>query len=514
MRELIKLEKRYPEFFDPLSPTMRVGGGLNESFETVQHISPMLSLSNTYSKKELVDFDSKIKKILGQKFVDYTCELKYDGVAISLIYKNGLLERGVTRGDGVCGDDVTQNIKTINTIPLKLFGDFPSFIEFRGEVFIKKDDFNKINQKREERRMTLEKEYYKKRGLQSSSNDIKLEKQYLTNLKKNENYANPRNFASGSLKLLDSAKVAKRNLDCIIYSVHGVNLPFNSHYKNLLKVQDWGFKISKSTQLYNNVNSMMDFIDSLELQRESLPFEIDGVVVKVNNLIDQETLGHTAKSPRWAISYKFQSAQAYTVLSGITYQIGRTGTITPVAELNPVHLAGSVIKRASLHNADFIKKLDLKIGDTVLVEKGGDVIPKVAEVDIAKRTLLCQDIIFISECPSCNSALYKPSNEVNFYCLNSDYCVPQKIARVKHFIGRDALNIHTLGSKTVVLLFQENIINSIADLYDLSVNKLTCLKGFGEKSKSIKKAQNIAHAIAIFKRALSDDGSTAKSPNP
>jgi len=495
MNELINLETKHPNCFDPLSPTKRVGGGLVEGFETVKHNYPMLSLSNTYSRHNLIEFDKRVKKILIQDLVDYTCELKYDGVAISLLYENGLLKRGVTRGDGVYGDDVAENIKTIKSIPLKLFGDFPFSLEVRGEVFIDKNKFNRINNDREVKRLSLEKEYHQSQKTQASVDLKKIEKHYLSEIKKLEKYSNPRNFASGSLKLLDSSKVAKRNLNCVIYSAHSNNLPYDTHYQNLLKAQKWGFNISKHIEICNNIDEMMSFINHAELERDMLPFEIDGIVIKVNNLISQTQLSHTAKSPRWAISYKFKSTQAVTVLNSITYQIGRTGAITPVAELAPVCLAGSVIQRASLHNEEFIKKLDLKIGDTVIVEKGGDVIPKVVSVDIENRTLLCREIVFLSHCPSCGTMLQKIKHEANYYCLNSNNCMPQNIAKVEHFISRNALNIHTLGSKTIRLLFQENIVNSISDLYTLNINKLTHLKGFGEKSKSIKKAQNIIMSL-------------------
>tara|TARA_Y100001968_G_C19431848_1_gene757497 strand:- start:869 stop:2977 length:2109 start_codon:yes stop_codon:yes gene_type:complete len=500
MNDLITLESKYPDFFDSLSPTQRVGGGLLEGFTTIKHNYPMLSLSNTYSRKDLVEFDKRVKKILNSDLVNYTCELKYDGVAISLLYENGLLIRGVTRGDGVYGDDVTENIKKIKSIPLKLFGDFPSYLEVRGEVFINKNEFIKINNERASKRLILEKEYHKYQKKQASLDFDKKQKYYLSEIKKLAPYSNTRNFASGSLKLLDSSKVAKRNLDCVIYSTHSNTLPHDQHSQNLLKAQDWGFKTSKYIQMCKNIDEMMNFINKIEFERKSLLFDIDGVVIKVDSIASQDTLSHTSKSPRWAISYKFKSAQSVTVLHNVVYQIGRTGSVTPVAELSPVQLAGSLIKRATLHNADFIKKLDLKIGDTVIIEKGGDVIPKVVSVNQEKRTLLCRDIVFLSHCPSCNSTLTKITNEANHYCLNSDNCMPQKIAKLEHFIGRDALNIHTLGSQTIKLLFQKSIITGIFDLYDLNVSKLSHLKGFGEKSKSIKKAQNIIDSLEDSKK--------------
>ena len=497
MNDLVELEKKYPQFDDVLSPSKRVGGGLISGFKTVKHQSPMLSLSNTYSTTDLENFDLRIKKKLNKLSYSYTCELKYDGVAISLIYENGILVRALTRGDGFFGDDVTENIKTIRSIPLKLFGTPPKNLEARGEVFIDKKQFEQINNARKIKKNNLEVAYKQEiSGKNLSLFELnRIEKKFITESKKTELYSNPRNFASGTLKLLDSTKVAERKLNCFIYSLVSTHMPFDNHFQNLLEGKKWGFKISNNIKLAHNINSVVDFVNNFENQRNLLPFEIDGVVVKVNEISNQDLLGYTAKVPRWAISYKFKALQAKTILKNVKYQIGRTGAITPVAEFESVSLAGSMIKRASLHNADFIKKIDLKIGDQIIIEKGGDVIPKVVSVDLTQRTVDCKNINFITHCVSCQSLLQRIEGEANYYCLNNTSCSPQKIAQLEHFIGRDAMNIKTLGSKTIHLLYNQNIINTISDLYELSVNSFSQLKGFGEKSKSIRKAQNIINSI-------------------
>ena len=509
MTELIDLENKYPEFNDPLSPTKRVGGGVLEKFNTVTHSSPMLSLDNTYSEIDLELFDKRVKKRLNQDQVDYSCELKYDGVAISLIYVNGLLEQAVTRGDGVSGDDVTENIKTIKSIPLQLFGDFPQSVELRGEIFITKLDFDKINNDRLVKKSSLKKQY--KFDLVNAVNEHDksiVEKKYIADINKLEPYSNPRNLASGTLKLLDSTKVAKRNLSCIVYSVHSTSLLFDTHMENLLASKKWGFTMSSQLRLARNVTDIMDFINTCESKRDSLPFEIDGIVVKVNNCLQQEILGHTSKSPRWAISYKFKANQTVTILENVQFQVGRTGSVTPVACLKPVKLGGSLIKRASLHNEDFIKKLDLKIGDSVIIEKGGDVIPKIVSVIQEKRNLLCVDIFFSKECPACFKMLYKPESEVNYYCTNFNGCLPQKTGSLEHFISRDALNIQTLGGKTINLLFAEGVIRDVGSLYDLTMNDFIDLKGFGgdskQKNKPDKKAKNIINSINYSKSTSFD----------
>lgn len=501
MKSLSKLEEQYPEFLDPLSPTVRVGGSVIKGFNSVEHRQPMLSLSNTYSESDLKEFDARIKKLLNIHKIQYSCELKYDGVAISLIYKNGALVQAVTRGDGLFGDDVTENIKTIKSIPLKLFGAYPDILEMRGEVFVYKDDFEKINYDRAQKIEMLTIEYQRMLSLsKNADNRKKIEKKYLADCRKFTQYSNPRNFASGTLKLLDSKKVAKRNLECVLYAVYSDNLRFDSHVDNLLESKKWGFKIPKDLRLANNIYDVVEFVKHSEQRRVSLPFEIDGVVIKVNNLASQILLGNTSKSPRWAISFKFKASQALTVLEDVKYQVGRTGAITPVACLKPVSLAGSIIRRASLHNKSFINNLDLRLKDVVVIEKGGDVIPKVVSVNLKKRNFSSEKIEFISACPSCGEKLVQSEGEANYYCYNTNNCMPQKIGQVEHFISRDAMNISTLGSSTVSLLFEKNIIESIADLYILKLDDLIDLKGFGSESKSFKKAANILTAIDESKR--------------
>ena len=496
MRELIDLENNYPTYNDPLSPTKRVGGDVINTFTSVKHKRPMLSLDNTYTEIDLNRFDKKNKKLLNKDNLNYSCELKYDGVAISVLYENGKLVQALTRGDGVFGDDVTENIKTIRSIPLKLFGNYPDLLELRGEVFIEKKEFEKINFNRFKQKEDLTNKYNNQiHFVKNLDEKNKIEKKYFAEIKKLEPYSNPRNFASGSLKLLDSSKVAKRNLNCIFYAIYSNKLPFNSHVENLKKSRDWGFQIPKKIILADNIGGVLSFIHEVDSSRDLLPFEIDGIVIKVNNLNDQKILGNTAKSPRWAISYKFKAYQSHTILEDVKYQVGRTGSITPAALFKPVNIAGSIIKRASLHNESFITKLDLKIGDRIIVEKGGDVIPKVVSVDKSQRNLLCKSIQFITNCPSCNSKLVKLMNEANHYCLNTNQCLPQKINQVEHFIARDAMNISSLGSKTIELLFENKIITSVSDLYKLKVSNFANLRGFGIESNSFKKAENIINAI-------------------
>lgn len=501
MSSLTDLEKQYPQFFDALSPTNRVGGGLIDGFVNVKHQFPMLSLSNTYSEQDIIEFDNRVKKTLGVNKVEYSCELKYDGVAISIIYKNGRLLRAVTRGDGISGDDVTKNIKTIKSIPLKLFGNYPNELEMRGEVFIGKSKFNQINNQRQEQKNLYLQQVDKLKSFDKLDNDqIKLKKKLESKIRNLDNYANPRNFASGTLKLLDSTKVADRGLDCILYNVYSDNLPHDNHIDNLFASKNWGFKIPKDCAKVSMVDDLMRYIKKFEINRDALPFEIDGIVIKINNLLQQNILGTTSKFPRWAVSYKFKSIQAITKLKDVVYQVGRTGSITPVACLEPVSLAGSIIKRASLHNIDFINKLDLKLGDTVIIEKGGDVIPKVTSVVFSKRNLLCKNIIFSKFCPSCHSPLVQPDDEINHYCFNSINCLPQKAGKIEHFVGRDAMNISSLGSKTILLLLSEGLIDSISDLYELKVEDFYHLKGFGFESNSNKKAQNIIDGIQQSKK--------------
>lgn len=458
LQELTKLEKENPEYFDLNSPTQRVGGEPSKEFKTVSHTYPMLSLGNTYSEEEIMDFDKRVKKIISKPF-EYVCELKYDGVAISLVYKNGKLHRAVTRGDGMQGDDVTQNIKTIRSIPLVLQGnDYPDFFEIRGEVIMPYQAFIKLNENR------------KKQDL--------------------EPYANPRNFASGSLKLLDPKETAKRRLDCFLYFLVGENLPYNNHFDNILTAKKWGFNVLPYLQKCENVQAVFNYIKTWDTKRKTLPFDIDGIVIKVNAYHQQETLGYTAKSPRWAIAYKYKAEQAVTLLETVTFQVGRTGAVTPVANLKPVLLAGTTVKRASLHNADIIKKLDLHEKDTVFVEKGGEIIPKIVKVDIEKRKINAIPISFIEKCPECGTALIKKENEAAHYCPNSYGCPPQLKGNIIHFVSRQAMDIDGLGEESIELFFEKKLINRIDDIYNLTENNIIHLERFGSKS-----AQNIINGI-------------------
>jgi DNA ligase (NAD+) len=439
INELIELEKAYPEYADPNSPTQRVGGQVTKEFMTVTHKYPMLSLANTYSHDEVIDFDKRIRKVITSD-IDYVCELKYDGVAIGLIYVNGILIRAVTRGDGIQGDDVTTNVKTIKSIPLKLKGNFPREFEIRGEIFLPHDDFQKINKKR---------------------------------IKNGElPFANPRNAASGSLKILDSAKVAKRPLDCTLYSLLGENIPHRNHYDNLLEAKKWGFKISEYIQLCRNINEVFNYIKNWDTARKKLNYDVDGIVIKVNSYAQQHQLGSTAKSPRWAIAYKYKAEEASTKLLSISYQVGRTGTITPVANLEPVQLSGTKVKRASLHNADIMKKLDIRIGDYVLVEKGGEIIPKIISVDESRRSRFAKPVRFISNCPECGSILIRKEGEANHYCPNELGCPPQIKGRMEHFISRRAMNIDSLGEGKIEILYDKGLIHDISNFYSLTFDQI------------------------------------------
>ncbi|MFW6020365.1 MAG: NAD-dependent DNA ligase LigA [Bacteroidales bacterium] len=440
MKELEQLEREFPELASPNSPTKRVGGDITKEFATVAHDRPMLSLANTYSEGELKDWDQRVRKGLGDNFT-YVCELKYDGVAISLKYENGELIRAVTRGDGVQGDDVTTNVKTINSIPLKLYGnDYPDNFEIRGEIIMYRKPFERFNKNRIEQ------------GKQP--------------------FANPRNATAGSLKLQESSAVAKRPLDCFLYSLAGDYLPFDSHYANLQKTKEWGFKIPDYFAKCDNLDEVWDFITDWKVARPNLPFDIDGVVIKVDNLEQQEELGYTAKSPRWAIAYKFPAEQASTILEKITYQVGRTGAVTPVANLQPVHLAGTTVKRASLHNEDIMQQLDVRIGDTVLVEKGGDIIPKIVAVDKQKRPPEAEKVKFIESCPECGTQLIRNEGEAAYFCPNEQGCPPQIKGKIEHFISRKAMDILSLGEGKVELLFDRGLIRNAADLYDLKFEQL------------------------------------------
>jgi len=457
LEELIRLEKEHPEFILPNSPSQRVGGQITKEFRAVKHKYAMLSLANSYSKDDLKDFDERVKKGLGITTVDlfssgveYVCELKFDGLSISLTYENGKLTQAVTRGDGVQGDDVTTNVKTIRSIPLALKGDYIDFFEIRGEIFLPLNVFNEINKEREE------------------IGDAPL--------------ANPRNAASGTMKMQDSAVVAKRKLDCFLYYMMGDNLPSATHYENLEKAKTWGFKISPYTKLCSNIDEVFNFIDEWDKKRNDLPFDIDGIVIKVNNYVQQQQLGFTAKSPRWAIAYKFKAERVPTILEEITYQVGRTGSITPVANLKPVLLAGTTVKRASLHNADIIEKLDVRIGDHVFVEKGGEIIPKIVGVDLSKRKANAEAVKYITHCPECGSLLERREEEANHYCVNENRCAPQIKGKIEHFVSRKAMNIDSLGGETIEQLFNEKLIHNIADIYELKKDQLLPLERMAEKS--------------------------------
>lgn len=469
LKELIILEKNNPHFFDKNSPTNRVGGSVLSGFTSYKHKYQMLSLANTYSAEELLDFDKRVKKLTHNQF-KYVCELKFDGVSISLTYRDGKLYRALTRGDGEQGDDVTESIKTIKSIPLVLTGNYPNNFEIRGEIFINIKDFEKLNSER----LT--------KGL--------------------DQYSNPRNTASGSIKLLDTKEVSKRPLDCYLYYVIGENLPSSSHFDNLNHARNWGFKVPDQMQLCNNIDDVILFVNKWDKLRHSLPFEIDGIVIKVDDTEIQNSIGNTSKFPRWAISYKYQAERAETVLNSITYQVGRTGAITPVANLEPVLLSGTFVKRASLHNEDQITKLDIRVGDSVFIEKGGEIIPKVVSVDLKKRTNEMIPIKFINSCPSCGSLLKKNIGDAKHYCLNYSNCLPQIVGSFSHFISRKAMNIDGLGNETIELLVQNKLIKKFSDLYYLTREKLIHLDRFADKSvDNLLNAINNSKEIE-FNRAL------------
>ncbi|MGL5938226.1 MAG: NAD-dependent DNA ligase LigA [Phocaeicola sp.] len=450
MAELQQLELHHPELADPHSPSMRVGSDINKSFVQVAHKYPMLSLSNTYSEGEVIDFYERVRKALNEPF-EICCEMKYDGTSISLTYEGGKLVRAVTRGDGVQGDDVTDNVKTIRTIPLLLHGEgYPDSFEIRGEILMPWAVFDALNQDRALREEPL--------------------------------FANPRNAASGTLKLQNSSIVASRQLDAYLYSLLGDNLPSDSHYSNLEAAARWGFKTSTITQNCQTLEEVLSFIKHWDVERKNLPVATDGIVLKVTSLRQQRNLGFTAKSPRWAIAYKFQAERACTRLNQVTFQVGRTGAVTPVANLDPVQLAGTVVKRASLHNADVIESLDLYIGDQVYVEKGGEIIPKIVGVDVTARFLLGDKVQFITNCPECGCVLSRYEGEAAHYCTNDSACPPQIKGKIEHFISRKAMNIDGLGPETIDLFYQEGLITNIADLYRLKAEELIRLDRMGEKS--------------------------------
>ncbi|PQV50503.1 DNA ligase (NAD+) [Jejuia pallidilutea] len=469
LKELQALEEAHPEFYDANSPTQRVGGEVTKNFETVKHEYRMYSLDNSYSKEDLLDWEKRIKKLVDGD-VQYTCELKYDGASISLTYENGQLVRAVTRGDGFQGDDVTANVKTIKSVPLQLKGDYPSKFDIRGEIVLPFEGFNKMN---EERVANGE-----------------------------EPYRNPRNTASGSLKLQDSAEVAKRPLECLLYNLTGVNLGVSTQFESLEKARFWGFKVPNEAVLATSVDEVLEFINLWDTKRHELPYETDGVVIKVNNLQHQDELGYTAKAPRWAMAYKFKAEQVSTVLNKITYQVGRTGAITPVANLEPVELAGTTVKRASIHNADQIEKLDIREGDTVFVEKGGEIIPKIIGVDFTKRSTNSKPTTYISHCPECHTKLVRTEGDAKHYCPNYNGCAPQIIGRIQHYISRKAMDIDGLGGETVALLVKAGLIKNYSDLYELTKEDVIPLERMAEKSAD-NLINGIKASVAIpFERVL------------
>jgi len=462
LKELERLEADYPEYFDANSPTQRVGGAVTKNFDTITHQNRMYSLDNSYSKEDLLDWQKRLQKLLGTEDIEYTCELKYDGASINLTYENGRLKSAVTRGDGFQGDDVTTNIKTIRSIPLQLRSNTLTSFEIRGEIILPLAGFNQMNEQR-----------------------VKLGE---------EPYRNPRNTASGSLKLQDSAEVAKRPLDCLLYHLVG-RLPYASHYESLEAAREHGFKVPKAITIAKNMDEVLAFIQHWDTARHELPYETDGIVIKVNSLAQQDELGYTSKAPRWAIAYKFKAEQESTLLQSISYQVGRTGAITPVANLAPIQLAGTIVKRASLHNADQIEKLDIRVGDTVFVEKGGEIIPKVVGVDLNKRSAATQPTKYIEYCPECSTALTRQEGEAQHYCPNEYGCPPQITGRIQHFISRKAMDIDGLGAETVELLFNEGLIKNYADLYDLTMEQVIPLERMAEKS-----AENLINGIEASKK--------------
>jgi DNA ligase (NAD+) len=481
LKELEKLEEENPVFFDSNSPTQRVGGEITKNFETVTHLNRMYSLDNSYSKEDLLDWEKRIQKMLGTSEIEYSCELKFDGASINLTYENGQFIKAVTRGDGFQGDDVSTNIRTIKSIPLSIKADFVRNFEMRGEIILPIDGFIKMNEERVENG--------------------------------EEEYRNPRNTASGSLKLQDSAEVAKRPLDCLLYQVVTSERKYKTHFESLENARKVGFKVPKTIALAKSIDEVFDFVNHWDKKRHELPYETDGVVIKVNNLHQQEELGYTAKAPRWAIAYKFKAEQVATILNEITYQVGRTGAITPVANLEPVQLAGTTVKRASLHNADQIEKLDIRVGDTVFVEKGGEIIPKIIAVDLSKRPENSLPTKYATNCPVCNTQLVRTEGDAKHYCPNEFGCAPQITGRIQHFISRKAMDIDGLGGETVDLLRKEGLIENYADLYDLKVEQVIPLERMAEKSaqnmvEGIEKSKNIPFEKVLFALGIRFVGET------
>jgi DNA ligase (NAD+) len=464
MKELENLEQQFPELRTPDSPTVRVGSDILTEFVQVKHKYPMLSLGNTYSAEEIEDFDRRVRKETSVE-PEYVCELKFDGTAIGLTYKQGVLTQAITRGDGEQGDDVTANVRTIRSIPLRLNGnDFPDEFEIRGEIFMPLSSFERLNKERAANGQTV--------------------------------FANPRNATAGTLKMLDSSEVAKRGLDCFLYFMPGDSLPYNNHYDNLKKAATWGFKVSPQMKKCANINEIMDFLNYWDAERKNLPYDTDGAVIKVNDYALQQTLGLRSKSPRWAVAYKYKAEQAFTPLISIDYQVGRTGAITPVANLVPVQLGGTTVKRASLHNAEQIELHDIRIGDTVIVEKGGEIIPKIVGVDKSKRPDVSEPVIYISLCPECGATLIKEAAEAKHYCPNDTGCPPQILGKIEHFVSRRAMNIDGVGEETAGLFFSKNLIHNIADLYDLQKEQISPLDRMGERS-----AERVIDGINASKQA-------------
>ena len=481
LKELEALEAAYPEYYNANSPSQRVGGTVTKNFKTLQHKNRMYSLDNSYSKEDLLDWEKRLQKNLGTEAIEFTCELKYDGASINLTYENGEFVKAVTRGDGFQGDEVTSNIRTIKSIPLVLNANFLSNFEIRGEIILPLEGFQKMNQERIE-----------------NGEDA---------------YRNPRNTASGSLKLQDSGEVAKRPLDCLLYQVVTNERTYSTHFESLEASRAAGFKVPDTIILAKSIDEVFHFVNEWDQKRHDLPYETDGVVIKVNNLQQQEELGYTAKSPRWAIAYKFKAAQVSTVLEEITYQVGRTGAITPVANLEPVQLAGTTVKRASLHNADQIEKLDIRVHDTVFVEKGGEIIPKIIAVDFSKRKEYSQSTRYATHCPECHTALIRTVGDAKHYCPNTYGCAPQITGRIQHFISRKAMDIDGLGGETVDLLRKEGLIENYADLYDLQVEQVIPLERMAEKSAQnmidgIKKSKEIPFEKVLFALGIRFVGET------
>lgn len=481
LKELEKLEQQHPEYFSEESPTQRVGGAVTKRFDTVEHRYRMYSLDNSYSKEDLLDWEQRIQRILGDVPIEYTCELKYDGASISITYKEGKLYRAITRGDGFQGDDVTNNVKTIRSIPLRLKGDFPKDFDIRGEIILPFKGFETMNRELVEIGETP--------------------------------FSNPRNTASGSLKLQDSAEVARRPLDCLLYSVVGEGFSFTNQFEALEKARGWGFKVPVVSKLATNMEEIFEFIDYWNRHRHELPYETDGVVVKVNSIHLQEELGFTAKAPRWAVAYKFKAEQSETKLNAISYQVGRTGAITPVANLEPVELAGTVVRRASLHNADQIEKLDVRVGDMVYVEKGGEIIPKIVGVNLTKRPSWSTPTVYITHCPECETELVRKEGEAQHYCPNYTGCSPQIVGRIQHFISRKAMDIEGLGEETVQLLYKNGLLRNYADLYELSKEDVLPLERMAEKSadnliNGIEKSKGVPFEKVLFALGIRFVGET------